>query len=74
MVVITGSDACQMWGDKPEALAKLVELGMQLTQAAGTRAANGSTTGDLAAALAGGPDPEHANKGFVLSNELESFL
>lgn len=70
MVVITGSEACQMWGDKPEALAKLVELGMQLTQAAGTRAANGSTT----TALAGGPDPEHANNGFVLSNELESFL
>ena len=70
MVVITGSEACQMWGDKPEALAKLVELGMQLTQAAGTRAANRSTT----TALAGGPDPEHANNGFVLSNELESFL
>lgn len=74
MVVITGSEACQMWGDKPEALAKLVELGMQLTQAAGTRAANGSTTGDPAAALADGPDLEHANKGFVLSDELESFL
>lgn len=74
MVVITDSEACKMWGDNPEALVKLVELATQLTQAAGERAANRSTTDEPAVTLADGSAPENADDEIVLSKDLLRFL
>lgn len=74
MVVITDSEAGKKWAENPEALAKLVDLGMQLTKAAGGDAANRPSTGGPAAAPADGSGPESADDDIVLSKELLRFL